>query len=507
MKKIISFFIVCMTFLTLFSSPHPTLASCIFTDYDEIDDTTANGYGLILTYSRAKLSEAEKQLYDKAMKAKEEYLKNYDDCPNARVNYTKIMMAIRNAANNRTEICNNGCTSQSDATAKANCEKQCQNIQKLAQTIQRGDQSFINTSREITCLYDNNWWSATWRGLLTFGIWGALYTPQGRVGQLNTFSKIVQNYIATGDGCWFCSIFDASFDMVNSLATNLYGRLNYFYKSALALGGFAWILWIVLQFFVVLHGANIGEFMTNLFKAIGKIMIAAAFLYTPAYHVYGLLLELPVSVAGGLSNEILAASGFTTPTMVTGQYMSECDDNVSLNQVQMSTCKPANPNDSRFMLNGQPKALSSTIYDVFSCLLKTMSSQILAGMAIGGAFFVHSFSAGNYGLPYWSMLLVGACVFISHLVLYILFPLKLLDILVRMGFIILLLPLYIVFWVFPATAGYAGTAWKMLVSCLFSLLALTIMMVVAMQLITISFGGTSSNNASTTQQQQQQTTP
>ena len=62
-------------------------------------------------------------------------------------------------------------------------------------------------------------------------------------------------------------------------------------------------------------------------------------------------------------------------------------------------------------------------------------------------------------------------------------PIKLLDVLIRFGFVAIMMPLWITFWVFKTTRGYTKKAWDIVMTSLFYLVTLTIMILLALKIL------------------------
>ncbi len=296
------------------------------------------------------------------------------------------------------------------------------------------------------------------------------------------FPAILYLYINYGgSGCWFCPLYTAAFDVINTIATQIYTQLAPIFLSLLAAGGALWIAWIVLKYFMTLNVPNTGELMTTLFKAIGRLVVGAAILMSSISFLFNYTVNPIIIFSGGLSNQILNSAGLSNG------YVTEISrDGTRVSRTRYPLCTATDVNDSRFYTqDGQLKALSPQAYDTTLCMLKTMSLELIVGMAIGATYFVSAFTTNLiwYVLPNIECMLIGALIFIGFFFLYVLLPFKLVDIIVRVGFIIALTPLYVLFWVFPVTREYVKRGWDMLVTAMFTLVALSVLMVIAIRLM------------------------
>ena len=125
--------------------------------------------------------------------------------------------------------------------------------------------------------------------------------------------------------------------------------------------------------------------------------------------------------------------------------------------------------------SGNSQILKTTI-----CWLQDVSASLGVGMALGSTMI-------KMGCDDWwdriVTIIIGALIFLVFFLIYVMFPLKLLDAFIRLGFIFALMPLWIVLWVFPVTAGYTKKAWDMFVSTLFFFLSLSIIVALILLLM------------------------
>ena len=297
------------------------------------------------------------------------------------------------------------------------------------------------------------------------------------------FPAILFLYINQGgSGCWFCPLYTAAFDVINTIATQIYIQLAPSFLMFVAVMGALWLAAIVLKYFMTLNVPNTCALMTDLFKAVGRITVGAAILMSSVSFIFNYTVNPVIIFSGGLSTQILNSAG-----MSNGFVTEISRDGTSVSRTRNPLCTATPANDARFYTNnGEPKALSPEAYDTTLCMLKTMSLELIFGMAMGATFIVASFTTNQiWGvLPNLYMTIIGIIIFLGFFALYIVFPFKLIDIIVRVGFVIALMPLYVLFWVFPVTRAYVKKGWDMLVSAMFTLVALAVLMVISIRLLT-----------------------
>ena len=405
--------------------------------------------------------------------------------------------------------------------AVADCDRQAKNMpqktdqdkqkraEKLEECVKISSQlgEIINEMKNIiNDKYDNK---AT-KDLCTFGTaqvrtynfnerLKTFYGISGEADGSNLLGAELKSIMEFGKGCWFCGIFEKIFDLINELATRLYALLSEWFQALLAIMGFAAILFMVGKFFLTFHGTNIGQEYTNLFQMIGRMILAFALLHASVGEVFGLFIRPFFSFTGALVDAINAVESPAAGGMVislsqinitqTGNCSAEDLQGVA-NQIQAevkSMCIDETPNPyGTFTFDGKEAAFDATMRSVLVCMLKTTSAALLVGMAQGAATMELSDEDGfKYKdiIPNFGMLIFGLIQFIAFLYLYIMTPIKLLDVLIRFGFVAIMMPLWIVFWVFKTTRGYTKKAWDIVMTSLFYLVSLTIMLLLALKIL------------------------
>lgn len=305
-----------------------------------------------------------------------------------------------------------------------------------------------------------------------------------------SYGTILARFLSGGSsGCWFCPIFEKIFYAINELATNVYNKLRYIFLSLLALGAFGWLLWTVFKFITTLHGPNIGEFMTTIFKGLGTTMLVAILLAMPVSFATSIFIEPFALMGAGLSRDMLSVGDFDSDTSsgikyTQYRYEAGCWGEAFVGeQRSMTICKKNDP--SKFA----GKALSVEVFDTIDCVLRRMSVELVQGIALGAAIVVEAFRSGTLGtlIPDISMLLVGALILLIYLMLYVTIPFKMIDILLKFGFLVIVFPLLMVCFVFPATRSYTKKGFDLFLSCCLTLVALCLFISFALQLVNMAW--------------------
>lgn len=123
--------------------------------------------------------------------------------------------------------------------------------------------------------------------------------------------------------------------------------------------------------------------------------------------------------------------------------------------------------------SGNNRILQSAI-----CWMQDVSASLGVGMALGSTLIKANTNRFWDGVM---TIAIGVCMFLAFFLIYLMFPLKLLDAFIRLAFVFALMPLWIILWVFPATAGYTKKAWDTFIGTLFYFISLSI--VIALVLI------------------------
>ena len=103
-------------------------------------------------------------------------------------------------------------------------------------------------------------------------------------------------------------------------------------------------------------------------------------------------------------------------------------------------------------------------------------------MAIGSTVLQYGFFAGTV-LPEFDVVFAGLIVLLGYFVLYIMVPFKLVDMLMKMAFVTILLPAFIVCAASEKTRDYTKKGWQMFLGCWITLICLCVFLVIALQIV------------------------
>ena len=301
------------------------------------------------------------------------------------------------------------------------------------------------------------------------------------------YTKILDTFLSFGgSGCWFCPIFDTIFNTINTMATKMYDKLRGLCLALVMTFGMAWLLWTIFKFITTIHGPNVGELMTTLFKGLGTIMLVSIVLSASPSFITRYVIDPFAALGSGLSQEIMNLQGTNNKDTITySRYIDgNCGNGTVASRAQDGQIKVC----TRIPSNSfEGLALSADVYNDMNCLLRRISLELVFGMALGAAIFTEGLSGGLFNvLPQFSLLLVGALILCAYLMLFISIPFKLIDILLRIGFVVILLPFFVACMTTKVTRAYAKKGWDMFLGCWITLIALCLFITFSLQLIAVA---------------------
>ncbi len=254
-----------------------------------------------------------------------------------------------------------------------------------------------------------------------------------------------------GDGyCWFCPLYTTLFNTMNELATYIAKELKSTFLMLLGIGVLFWIAFKVGSVVVKTQEVDLMQFIGELFKQLGRAMIAAAFL-AGTIQIYHYVVSPFIAYSLALTTSVLHARDMGSITdMVTNLFNVDDAPNITANILGESSVM----------------AFSSEILEQILHILKFVSASLIAGMVIGGIVILCGLADSWLNvLPNPQVTLVGFLIFGAYFGVYLAVPFKLIDAMVRLTFVAALTPVWVILWVFPSTVSYTKNAWEMLLNC------------------------------------------
>ena len=136
------------------------------------------------------------------------------------------------------------------------------------------------------------------------------------------------------------------------------------------------------------------------------------------------------------------------------------------------------------------------IFAVLSDTAKKFNDSVMFVVGIGQSFMCHAVSGENHGIIHWDllMLLSGFLTFIFGWILLAGVSFFLVDIMIRLTFAAVLLPLGIACAISGLTVTYAKNIWNLFLNVFFSLIMVGIIIGVVINVVTLCVGGGPSPN-------------
>ena len=311
----------------------------------------------------------------------------------------------------------------------------------------------------------------TWCLTMLVSSWaaaGCIYNPNA------TFPATLRDWTASEGMCWFCPVFETLFKAINNLVTSMSQYMSTFFLNLMGIGILFLIAFKVGRMLVQLQDVDLMQFLGDLFKPLGRAIIATALLGAMTFSgdtIYHLLIQpifdVSLFLAEQTMNIAVADTEVFTATQSSGEVIRRAGGTV------MEAC------NYRGTLPDKTAFTSRELQQLI-CWMRTVSSSLGVGIAIGSTFIKIGFTEF---LDHMNMIIPGILIFIAFFINYVMFPFKLLDTFVRLAFVLMLTPLWIILWVFPATVQYTKKAWEMFLSCCLVMISLSVIVALVIQIM------------------------
>ena len=223
--------------------------------------------------------------------------------------------------------------------------------------------------------------------------------------------------------CWFCGIFGTMFDAINALATTIFNELYRDFISLLGVGVLFIILFKVGRMLVQLQEVDVMQFLNDLFKPLGRAIIAMAFLFAATLgtdNIFTTVVNPFLDLSMTMSTKVLETTLKDGVEMIKVQNGRISRAGVQLERYEADAATGGNDNN---------KALKNDTKAKLLMFLNTVSTSFMVGIAGGSALMqegiIGFFKGGLY------VFFIGLVMWASYFVIYIMFPFKLVDALCR----------------------------------------------------------------------------
>ena len=311
----------------------------------------------------------------------------------------------------------------------------------------------------------------TWCLTMLVSSWaaaGCIYNPDA------TFSATLRDWTASEGMCWFCPVFEALFKAINNLVTSMSQYMSTLFLNLMGIGILFLIAFKVGRMLVQLQDVDLMQFLGDLFKPLGRAIIATALLGAMTFSgdtIYHLLIQPIFDVSLFLGEQTMNIAVANTEVFTATQSSGEVIRQAGGTVMEACNYRGTLPDKTAF---------TSRELQQLICWMRTVSSSLGVGIAIGSTFIKIGFQDF---LDHMNMIIPGILIFVAFFVNYVLFPLKLLETFVRLAFVLMLTPLWIILWVFPATVQYTKKAWEMFLGCCLVMISLSVIVALVIQIM------------------------
>ena len=318
-----------------------------------------------------------------------------------------------------------------------------------------------------------------------------------------TVTQIMQKD-AEDSGCWPCKMAYITLTVVQSMSTDLEKNMC---EAGLNILKIFMLLWILYGAFLAVVFPSKGEtFLKDLLTRVLCAMIAAMILSSGdnLKSLYSSVLSPIVSLGLGLSQDIsnnLDESMFTFANNVrSGVNLASYGTDYCNLSIASASGTGNNPwtqlmknvfpdfGTAYPKLNNSSDSLITPELQVnLLCLTQKLYRQVSPITAVGQSLIGFSFADGDtfwhVTFPVWGMWLTGLTLVILFSIFSFLVAFKIIDIFLRLGFVLVLIPLFVATWVFPITRDFTKKGFTFLMSIITEFLGL----VLALNFIMLSF--------------------
>ncbi len=319
-----------------------------------------------------------------------------------------------------------------------------------------------------------------------FGV--ALFlTPVLVYAKESNFVRNLKRY--TKHPCWFCDMFDGLFDALNDVITILGVGMQSTFLALLGLGLAFYLAFRVGRAMFSITGDADTKLVPEILTQSIKVGFAAILIATfPQFFDYSITPLLKLSIGIGNRMTMTQLQGYTQQAARetnrdTGQVIfsekSICEKLTIALQKEMYG-RPA----------GDMNAFTEGTKESFLCYIRTGSVAMMTGIAVGSTLIAEWSDLGVWGMfSHLQLLGIGLELMVVFFILFIMFPLQLLDPIVKLGFICALMPLWITLWAFKVTSKYAtDKAWNMFVNVMANLIIISVLSVIVISMMNQALG-------------------
>ena len=264
--------------------------------------------------------------------------------------------------------------------------------------------------------------------------------------------------------CYICDFVSLLLGAINTVATQSFDMMGDVGGgpaiSLMAIGFALWLGWHVGNYLINYKYPDPMEFVTELGRCAFRVTFIAAILMLPA----ALAVDFIISPIITMATELILG-------LVNTDVVADIIADNSISGTE-NFCGAA-LNDSG-LSNGM--ALSPQVLNSILCMVQSVYYEAIKGLVIGEGIACNAQSLNLiiFSIPDVGMWIIGIIIFIVFAVIVFSISFAMVDYIVRIGFVLIMLPLLLVAWVFPITRQYTKRGWDLFLNSLVALVAMAI---------------------------------
>ena len=264
--------------------------------------------------------------------------------------------------------------------------------------------------------------------------------------------------------CYICDFVSLLLGAINTVATQSFDMMGDVGGgpaiSLMAIGFALWLGWHIGSYLINYKYPDPMEFVTELGRCAFRVTFIAAILMLPA----ALAVDFIISPIITMATELILG-------LVNTDVVADIIANNSISGTE-NFCGAA-LNDSG-LSNGM--ALSPQVLNSILCMVQSVYYEAIKGLVIGEGIACNAQSINLiiFSIPDIGMWIIGIIIFIVFAVIVFSISFAMVDYIVRIGFVLIMLPLLLVAWVFPITRQYTKRGWDLFLNSLVALVAMAI---------------------------------
>ncbi|MBQ3117928.1 MAG: hypothetical protein IJC11_06385 [Alphaproteobacteria bacterium] len=294
-------------------------------------------------------------------------------------------------------------------------------------------------------------------------------------------TSIIKNLVNKNE-CWPCDVTALVLVSIQKVTAAAYEVLRPAALSLLGVLTMLWLAYVTLAFFGKFGFARISEYLTNVLNKIVLVLVISAILTNnqTISSLYRFTISPVVAYSASLAQEF-SESGRRAAKNA-GSVLDMAQKIMSLGaSSECSYCKNRGDTSSNTLF------LDSVATNSILCMICTVYHQVAPMIALGqgitcfaGAASVSQSdqsalsAATAHGVTRLGAGIVGIFLIIMFSLIMLLIAFHVLSSILQLGFVLILLPLWLIAFVFKGTREYLKNAWALLMHAVISLVAISI---------------------------------